>query len=261
MDKIFDLIKKGDWKGAPQPAPDRQSKLCKPDCPICGRDGWVRLNVPVNHPQFGKLAMCPNVNTDIKMPGFAYRYGLTDKERRQTWDDLLPIPDSNIMQIADQIRDVYRRGFGWVYLHGDFGIGKTLLLQIVTACGLRDGKESAYIRMADIMDMLRDGYKADDYQTRMDWLQDLPILAIDEFDRVAEKAGAGSLSWVGEKRFTLMDHRYISAARGESITIMAGNVHPSKFTFDDGYLWDRIRDGRFQVLHVTGKSIRPGLGA
>lgn len=236
----------------------RTDILCKPDCLICGGVGFVRFDVPVGHPKFGKLERCPNMDVDAVSPAYAQKYGLSKKERELDWPDVLQIENSNIQDVAEKVKSVFDRGYGWIYLWGDFGIGKTLLLQIVAACGLRDGKESAYIRMAEIMDMLRDGYKTDDYSERMGWLQSLPILCIDEFERVAEKQSNG-LSWVAEKRFVLMDVRYVSAGRGDTLTIMAGNQDPSKLSFDDGYLWDRIRDKRFMILRVSGKSLRPGL--
>ncbi len=62
--------------------------------------------------------------------------------------------------------------------------------------------------------------------------------------------------WVDEKRFLLMDNRYVAALRQESVTIMAGNKAPNLF---DGYLWDRIRDGRFEIVKLSGESIRPGM--
>ena len=38
---------------------------------------------------------------------------------------------------------------------------------------------------------------------------------------------------------------------------MASNSEPANLP---EYLYDRIRDGRFRVVHVSGQSLRPGMG-
>lgn len=258
MKSIKSVLNESNWKSASQPPAEKSHQLCRPDCDICHGVGYVREDVPLGHSNFGKMIPCPNMDMDISMPGYARKYGLNQRERTYTWNDLFPVGESNIMEIAAKVQSIQSRGYGWIYLWGDFGIGKTLMLQIVAAMGLKGGRESAYIRMADIMDMLREGYSKDDYAERLEWLRTIPILCIDEFERVNERNSNG-LSWVGEKRFILMDSRYISAIRGESLTVMAGNINPAQFTFDDGYLRDRIEDNRFNVFRITGDSLRPGM--
>jgi DNA replication protein DnaC len=232
--------------------------LCNPSCETCGGIGYVRWDVPIDHPSFGKLARCPNTNPKKRDPGFLRRYGLSPDEIKMDWNSIIPVRDSNIAEVVTQVKEVFERGYGWIYLWGTFGIGKTLIQKITVAASIRAGKEAVYIRMAEIMDMLRDGYQADNFSDRMETLQKFPVLCIDEFDRVAEKKTDG-ISWVSEKRFTLMDVRYVSAGRGETLTIMTGNKNPAQLVFDDGYLSDRIHDHRFLVLEVTGESLRPGM--
>jgi len=256
---VAQVIQEGKFLEAAGPFPPPATEIkCKPDCPICKGYGFVRYDVPVGHRMFGKLLICPNMDIDL-FPAHVWKYGLNKKERELDWKDIIPMESSNIREVADNVKSAFERGYGWIYLWGPFGIGKTLLLQIVAACAMRIGKEAAYIRMEAIMDMLRDGYQHEDYTERLEWLESLPVLCIDEFERVTEKQVTTGLSWVSGKRFLLMDVRYISACRGETLTIMAGNQDPSKFSFDDGYLWDRIQDHRFMVLRVTGESVRPGM--
>lgn len=86
-------------------------------------------------------------------------------------------------------------------------------------------------------------------EARLAWWSNLPLLAIDEFDRVNNTA------WASERQFLLMDQRYEQAIRGKSITILASNTDPAKLA---GYLYDRISDRRFEIIRVHGESYRRG---
>jgi DNA replication protein DnaC len=253
MNNIQDVLSKRTWQTAPSYSGKRDVQLCAADCPECGGIGWVRYDVMPDDPRFGKLQPCSMANTDST--GQTRRLGLKKQERDLKWSDILAIPGSNAVQAARTVRGVIERGYGWVYLWGEYGNAKSLILQVATAACYRAGIETSYVRMAEILDHLREGYSTGDYSSRMDWWQDVPVLCIDEFEKVNEKH-EGKVSWVGEKRFVMMDNRYVNALRGEGVTIMAGNVDPSTF---EGYLWDRIRDGRFEVIRITGESVRPGM--
>ncbi len=156
-------------------------------------------------------------------------------------------------QAARAVIDTLSRGSGWVYLWGPPGLGKTLVLKIAVAEMLRRHKAAAYTRMAELIDHLRSAFDARDpseeAQRRLDWWAGLPLLAIDEFDRVR------NTEYSNERRFLLLDRRYEQALNGKSITIMAANADPATL---EPYLYDRIRDGRFTVVKLEGDSARPG---
>ena len=247
MTQIKTVLEKSHWIGVNAPASESDAQICKPDCKTCGGCGYFRYDVPVGHPEFGKLHRCPE--RPVEERNFA-RHGLSKSERDLDWGSVITLQGSNASAAISKVRSVIERGYGWVYIWGTYGTAKTLILQIAAAVSLRAGKEAAYVRMAEVLDHLRDGFDDGDYSERLQWWQSLPVLCVDEFERVNETG------WVEEKRFVLMDNRYVAATRGESVTIMAGNGDPSKF---DGYLWDRIRDGRFEVIRMTGESARPGM--
>lgn len=229
--------------------------LCAKDCPECHGGGYVRYDWPLGHPRYGVVDPCPR--RDLDGQAVEQKFGLKRVERNLSWGNILPMPGSNAVAAARKVREVLERGYGWVYLWGDYGVSKSLILQISTAVSLRAGVDAAYVRMEEVLDHLRGGYGAGDYSQRIERFQSVPVLCIDEFEKVNEKEEKGEgMSWAGSKRFLLMDKRYVSATRGDSVTIMAGNVNPSNFR---GELWDRIQDGRFDLIHVTGESVRPGM--
>jgi hypothetical protein len=221
-----------------------QNTICSIDCPICGGIGFVQTGDGQH------VTPCPNVDPLKLYPG--EKYGLSEEERGWDWDIVEEL--NNALQGMYAVQRAMARGAGWVYLWGPPGLAKTLIIKIAVAESLRSRRAAAYTRMAEILDDMRGAFDARDPsaegQRRLDWWADLPLLAIDEFDRVR------STEYASERRFLLMDKRYEQALRGKSITLLTSNEDPAKL---EGYLYDRIRDGRFEIVRLTGDSARPGM--
>lgn len=217
--------------------------MCRHDCPECLGLGWISNGA-------GKLEMCPNV--DRWKTKAAPLYGITRNEADNLrWSGILS--GTGLDQAAEAVRRVIEWGFGWVYLYGDYGSGKSLVLKTAVAEALARNRDAAYVRMAEILDHLRAGFDPNSGQSessRLDWWSDIQVLCIDEFDRVR------GTEYVDERRFVLMDRRYEQACRRETVTVMASNGDPASLP---GYLYDRVRDGRFFVVKVTGNSMRPAM--
>lgn len=216
--------------------------MCAADCPVCAGLGYTSDGS-------GIAQLCPNVDR-WKLPSAA-RYGIDRKEAESLdWSDVLPV--NGIDRAVDAVRRTLSWGFGWVYLYGDYGLGKTLLLKIAIAQTLRTGETGAYVRMSEILDHLRAGFddKLEGESARLNWWSEIPILAIDEFDKLRE-TGYGD-----ERRFVLMDRRYELATAKRGVTLIASNSAPEKLP---GYLYDRVRDGRFTMVEIDGQSLRPGM--
>jgi hypothetical protein len=225
--------------------------VCRADCEICEGQGWFRYDVPIHDPEFGRAHLCPNADR-WRQPGNA-RCGISLREARQlTWASIEDTDD--ILIAVEEIRATLAQGYGWVYLYGGFGTGKTQVLKIAVAEAMRAGKTAAYVRMAEILDHLREAFQADSKvseRSRLEWWAQQPVLAIDEFDRVRD-TGYGE-----ERRFVLLDRRYEQAIRQEGVTLLASNQKPEKLP---AYLFDRVQDGRFRVVYLDGGSLRPGMG-
>lgn len=177
--------------------------------------------------------------------------GLSSEDHKLTWQNV--IAKDNVMSGVKAVQRVIEKGYGWVFLWGDYGLAKTLILKIALVEYARaTHKPGSYVRMAEIIDHLRGAFDAknpsEESVSRLDTWSSLPFLAIDELDKVRET------EYSTERRFVLMDRRYEDACRQKSITVMASNVAPSSF---EGYLADRIHDGRFEVVELKGKSARP----
>ena len=253
MDKISQVLPKTDrtytaeeLEQARQAQTRRMAEqlgMCRYDCPNCHGIGWVRNDD-------GHLVLCPSI--DRWKLRSAARFGITKDE----YDELYwmyPIPEQGINLALRAVRKTIEQGFGWVYLWGGYGTGKSLVLKIAVAEALHQGRDAAYVRIAEILDHLRRGFdeKSGESETaRLNWWAELPVLCIDEFDRMR------GTPYTDERRFVLMDRRYEQACRREAVTIIASNEDPARLP---GYLYDRVMDGRFTIVQVGGDSMRPGM--
>lgn len=241
----------------PHPA-SSHSGGCSPDCPVCEGVGYIRYEVPLGHPKFGKVERCPRaqaqaVEKSLQAGEIDSRVGLTADELRTLSWDLVKKGVNQADQACDIAERAYTAGYGVVFLYGGFGQGKSLVLKIATAMALKAGKRAAYANLAGVMDDIRLAYderenKMTELVRRMDWWTSQDVLAIDELDK------AGQTDWARERIFQLLDVRYQRAIRQEALTVIASN-HESLDELS-GYLKSRIEDNRFAangyILHLKG---------
>ena len=119
---------------------------------------------------FGKLVLCPNGNL-LRLP-LAEQYGLTEQEtHKMRWE--LVLDRGEALLAVRAILATLRRGYGWVYLWGEFGQGKTLMLKIAVAEALRARQFAAYVRMSEMVESLRATFDARDpsaeAERRLEW--------------------------------------------------------------------------------------------
>jgi DNA replication protein DnaC len=180
------------------------------------------------------------------------RIGLTEGETSLTWTAIKPNV-SDGAKALDAVRPAYQRGFGMVFLWGNWGQGKTLIGKILAATGYRDGKRAAYANMSSVLNDIRLAFDEKENKTtellrRMDWWMEREVLFLDELDK------ANGTQWAQEQIFTLLDRRYQMAVREEALTVIASNSNTDEL---DGYLQSRLYDRRIsQVVHLSGKDAR-----
>jgi len=226
--------------------------LCIPSCEFCGGLGLLRYDVPVGHPNFGQLHDCPNLPPS---PINYSLFGLTEQFTHMGWGDILPINDGH--QTRDILKDLLSTGYGWLYLHGANGLGKTFSASIAVAEALRQGMSAEIMVVADLLDYLRDAYSAESpIADRVNKIIDLDLLVLDEF------GAQYSTPWAEEKIQTILQKRYRNASEeGRGITIFTSEFAPEDSLAP--YIQDRLRDSRFgknTIIKLTGKSVRPVAG-
>jgi len=227
--------------------------------------GYVRYELPIGHPQFGKVERCPNalakaIERSARSGDIDPRVGLTAEEICDLSWSMVRGGINQADQAGRVTKQAYQRGYGLVFLYGGFGQGKSLVLKIAVATALNEGKRAAYANMAGVLDDIRTAYderenKMTELVRRMEWWSSLDVLAIDELDKV------GATDWAQERIFQLLDARYQRAIRQKALTVIAANYQ--KLDELSGYLRSRIEDNRFAgegcVIYLKGTDGRKSM--
>ena len=226
------------------------------DCPVCKDFEWLRRDLPVHHPDFGKLIPCECQSDDLanrRLAELQRMSGMTESELTRTLDDVRNVgEDTAAMKQA--AREFLQNPCGFFTLWGGVGNGKTLILQAMVN-DLRNsrGKEGAYIPLKDLIDYVRAGFDEEaehKERARYDYLRQVPVLAVDEFDKVR------MTPYADEFRTAFLDYRYRLAADGTAFTLFAMNCPPDRMP---PHIYDRLRDGRFQIVSNQDDSMRPAM--
>jgi len=215
-------------------------------CNICHGLQFLRRELPVNHPEFGKVFPCFCVQDQVATTGSGI---LVDDLNRFIWPNVQDI--NGAFRVRDKIFEILERGHGWIFLFGNPGTGKTTLLKTTITELVKAGIPAKYTNMSSIIDDLRASFDhsqpSQEILFRLHKWQNADILAIDEFDRV------NMTEFAQDRQFRLMDERYQSALNQKTVTIMASNMPPTSF---GDYLSDRILDRQFVVVDMGETSAR-----
>lgn len=239
---------------------DPQIHKPKPACETCGGVRYVRNNHPIGHPDFGGVYPCPSCNRGTKERG---RAGIFRADYNLTWADLLDFPESNAVQAGELVARILERGWGGVYLWGDYGTAKTEILRIAVAEWIRNtGNDARFILFADLLDEMTEAFKeqkkeGDEWDRasafgRLQLFQRVPLLALDEIEEI------NLTSYSSNTRFRLFNDRYERATRlFEGVTLISSNIPPSNLP---DKLQSRFSDPDFMVtFHVTGRDVRAAM--
>ena len=183
-------------------------------CPVCGGIGYLRQEVPVGHPNFGKLVECDCRKTEREarrlhalrsisnldtMARFTFDkfvpdgYGLTEERRRN-----LRLAYESALAFADTPK-------GWLILLGGYGCGKTHLAAAIANYVIQHHQTVLFVVVPDLLDHLRATYSPQStvtYDQRFEEIRTASLLILDDL-------GAQSATpWAQEKLFQLFNYRY-----------------------------------------------------
>lgn len=195
-------------------AGDSACALCGAQDSICGGLGFVRLDLPVEHPQFGKPVRCPNYNAAAdsarieKMRGISNLETYADRQFDNFQTDipgLSPTQTNSLKHAWKVAYDYANNPRGWVLIVGEIGCGKTHLAAAIGHERVRHGDTVLFITAPDLLDHLRSTYGPTSevgYDEVFDRLRDAPMLILDDL-------GAENPSpWAREKLYQLINYRY-----------------------------------------------------
>ena len=183
-------------------------------CPICKGMGYVRADVPVGHPDFGKLVPCTCRLAELAQRRVAALRTLSDLEilARMTFETFTPEghglpPDKqdNLRWAYDEARTFAEKPEGWLVLKGGYGCGKTHLVAAIANSCVERGQPVLLITIPDLLDHLRAAFAPSspaDYDTRFEEVRTAPILILDDLGTES------STLWAQEKLFQIINYRY-----------------------------------------------------
>lgn len=187
-----------------------------PDCPVCGGIGYVRRDVPLDHPDFGRLFPCGCRASELRARRLQALRVMSNLERleRFTFETFRPeghgiSPDrqANLRRVFERAQAYARRPEGWLVLRGGYGCGKThLAVAIANAC-VEYGLPVLFITVPDLLDYLRGAFAPNSPQTydeRFEEIRSAPLLILDD---LGTEQGT---PWAMEKLFQLLNFRYMN---------------------------------------------------
>ena len=194
-------------------SPDLEPQL-EPLCPFCGGTGYLRLDVAVGHPDFGKIVECQCRLVDIEskrlenlrsisnldtMARFTFEtfvqdgYGLTEEKRR------------NLHMVYDMAVEFAEVPRGWLVLLGGYGCGKTHLAAAIANQVIEKGQPALFVFVPDLLDHLRATYSpmsTTTYDQRFEEVRSASLLILDDL------GAHSSTQWAQEKLLQIFNYRY-----------------------------------------------------
>ncbi len=183
-------------------------------CPICGGAGFLRRDVPVDHPDFGRAVPCECKNRETQLADLAFlrlTSGLSHLSQ-MTFDTfrtegigLNPDRKRNLAQAIERAREFVENPQGWLVLKGGYGCGKTHLAAAIANERLGRGQPVLFVVVPDLLDHLRATFSPTSratYDDRFEGIRTTPFLILDDLGAQAPTA------WAQEKLFQLLNYRY-----------------------------------------------------
>lgn len=227
-------------------------------CLHCRGAGYLRRDVPVEHPQFGELVVCECTAAELsqKRQQILVRGSRLDKLRHLTFDNWeskyvgappMNSPDAAYHTARMYVENLSLEGRPWLFFLGSVGTGKTRLAAAIGNYRIDRGDPAVFMVVPELLDHLRAAYSPDSkigYDELFESLKNTPLLIMDELGMET------ATPWAKDKLYQLINHRYNTRLA----TVITMNMGAE--TIDDR-LWSRINDRHLStVCEVEGKDYR-----
>jgi DNA replication protein DnaC len=192
----------------------------------------LRQEVPVGHPQFGRLVdcACRQARQRQQTQDELYAASNLGAYRSRTFDLFTVRPGLEEALAAAQVFAAQPRG--WLILCGTYGVGKTHLAAAIANVVLAQGIMTCFAVVPDLLDHLRATFAPSSevaFDLRFEMVRTVDLLVLDDLGT------ENTTPWVREKLYQLINYRWITALP----TVVTTNV---RFDQMDSRIVSRIRD-------------------
>jgi DNA replication protein DnaC len=252
MSKIDETIRKiqkdtekagsSDEAGQAPGGPIRQVKMPgNPDCSICGGIGYLRRDLPIDHPEFGKMVPCSCRAEQIAQSAKKRLFSMSslDALKNLRFDNFDKRGHIGLgKRQADSLEHAYNQSFhfaqqrqGWLLMLGRYGCGKTHLAAAIANHALELGVSTLFLTVPDLLDWLRYAYSSPDmsFEERFEEIRETPLLILDDFGT------QNATAWAQEKIYQIINHRYVN----QLPTVVTSNLTINDF---EGRIRSRLGD-------------------
>jgi DNA replication protein DnaC len=191
-----------------QPASSRRktTPLQPEACPLCHGAGYVRLDVPVGHPDFGRAVQCQCKEREIAERERLKLRAVSslkpfDKKTFSTFDPSIP----GVREAHEVALRYAEDPVGWLIFQGGYGCGKTHLAAAIAHQREDEGDTVFFSIVPDLLDHLRAAFAPTSeltYDALFERVRESGLLVLDDLG--AENGTA----WATEKLFQLINYRY-----------------------------------------------------
>jgi len=218
-----------------------QSQPGDPNCKICGGLGYVRQDLPVGHPDFGKMQICVCRQLNVERAARERLFRLSNLEALEsmTFDTFKPqgrmgLADQHIRSLEyalSQAANYAQSLSGWLFLTGSYGCGKTHLAAAVANFAVGLGVPTLFLTVPDLLDWLRFSYDAPDvnFEERFEEIRHIRLLVLDDLGT------QNATAWAQEKLYQIVNHRYVNKLP----TVVTSNQSLEEI---DGRIRSRLQD-------------------
>ncbi len=216
---------------------------------MCGGVGWLRRDVPLGHPDFGRAFPCRCIADELAARRAADVAAASHLSAlaEMTFETFRVDAPGNAPEAVRTLEAAFAaaRRFaeqpdGWLVLWGGYGAGKTHLAAAIANARLQADQPALFVVVPDLLDHLRAAFAPDadsSVDARLEAVRGAPLLILDDL-------GAQSPTpWAAEKLFQILNHRYTLRLP----TVITSNLAPDAF---DERLRSRL--GHFEIVKVYG---------
>jgi DNA replication protein DnaC len=196
--------------------PARRNTPGDPNCPFCGGLGYLRQDLPIDHPDFGKVVVCTCRQGEVSRAVHQRLFMLSNLDALQklTFETFQPRGRLGLgeqqaasLELAYNHAQQFAGSFkGWLLLMGDYGCGKTHLAAAIANRAVELGVPTLFLTVPDLLDWLRFAYGSTEttYEERFEEIRTVELLVLDDFGT------QNATAWAQEKLFQILNFRYIN---------------------------------------------------